>query len=61
MANLLALHPRCHAYITEHPAEARANGWIVTALGTQDVADVPARIGGVWWLLRDDGSKVPVP
>lgn len=41
LANLMVLRPRCHAYWTEHPAEARARGIIVSALGNADVADVP--------------------
>lgn len=64
LANLLALHSRCHTYITEHPEEALANGWIVSTHGpdgTPDPAEVPVRIGGYLWYLRDDGTKVPVP
>ena len=69
LANLLALHPRCHAYITEHPEEARANGWIVDAEGIGGVApnpaEVPVRLPGLGgtalWLLDDDGGKRVVP
>lgn len=61
LSNLLALHPRCHTYITEHPDEAKANGWIVSALSGIDPTDAPVRIDGVLWLLRDDGIKTPVP
>jgi hypothetical protein len=69
LANLMALHPRCHAYITEHPAEAMANGWIVTSHGPGGVApdprEVPVRLPGLGgtalWLLDDKGGKAPVP
>ena len=63
LANLLALHPRCHAYITEHPEEARANGWIVSA-HAPDPSTVPVRLsvgGGLLWLLDDDGGRRVVP
>jgi hypothetical protein len=61
LSNLLALHSRCHTYITEHPEEAKANGWIVSALSSIDPADAPVRIAGSLWYLRDDGTKQPVP
>ena len=68
LSNLLALHSRCHTYITEHPEEAMANGWIVSAHGpdgTPDPALVKVRLpglsGSAWWLLSDDGHKAPVP
>jgi hypothetical protein len=61
LSNLLALHPTCHTYITEHPEEAKANGWIVSALAGTDPTEARVRIDGLWWLLRDDGTKVPVP
>lgn len=61
LSNLLALHSRCHTYITEHPEEARANGWIVSALSTAAPDEVPVRIAGLLWLLRDDGTKSVVP
>lgn len=65
LANLLALHSECHRYITEHPEEAEANGWIVSTHGPGGVAPDPAgakvRIRGFWWLLDDDGGKRPLP
>jgi hypothetical protein len=65
LSNLLALHSTCHAYITEHPEEAMANGWIVTTHGpggeVPDPALAKVRIGGYWWLLNDDGRKSPLP
>lgn len=56
LANLLALCPDCHAHITRHPAEARENGWIVTAHAA-DPTTVPVLIAGTWWLLDDDGGR----
>lgn len=60
LANLVALHPACHQWVHAHPEEARANGWIVSA-HDPDPAAVPVRIGGWLWVLRDDGTKHPVP
>lgn len=56
LCNLLALHRTCHAYITEHPTEAQANGWIVPVT-SDDPATVPVRIRGALWLLDDYGLK----
>lgn len=63
LSNLLFLLPVCHTWITEHPAEAVANGWIVEANGTLDPAEVPVRIGlnGALFLLDDHGGRRPVP
>jgi hypothetical protein len=66
LANLMALHPACHQWITEHPYEAREQGWIVSTLGpvgaAPDPAEVPVRLpDGYLWLLRDDGRKTPAP
>lgn len=61
LSNLLVLHSSCHQYVTEHPEEARANGWIVSALSGVDPAAAPVRIAGALWFLRDNGTKVPVP
>lgn len=64
LSNLLALHSRCHQYITEHPEEARANGWIVSA-DADDPALVAVRLpglgGSALWLLDDQGGKHVVP
>lgn len=61
LANLMLIHSPCHRWITEHPTEAKANGWIVPPDGP-DPGDVPVRLpGGALWLLRDDGGKTPVP
>lgn len=59
LSNLLALHSRCHAYITEHPAEARANGWIVPVGEdpTEVTVVLPGLTGTARWYLRDDGTK----
>lgn len=61
LANLLVLCPLSHRYITEHPTEAYANGWSVRALATQDPGEVPVRIDGRLWLLRDDGTRRLIP
>jgi hypothetical protein len=68
LSNLLALHTRCHQWITEHPAEALVNGHIVSTHGpdgTPDPAEVPVRLpglsGSALWLLNDDGGKVVMP
>lgn len=69
LSNLLALHPRCHQHITENPAEAMVNGWIVSTYGPGGVApdpeSVPVKLPGLTgvatWLLHDDGSKSVVP
>ena len=59
LSNLLWLCRKCHAWITEHPAEAMANGWIVSALASPplDPATVPVRMGayGRLHLLDDRG------
>ena len=63
LSNLLALHPWCHTYITEHPTEAMANGWIVSS-HAPDPATVPVRLsvgGGLLWLLDDKGGRRLVP
>lgn len=50
----------CHGFVTEHPAEAREQGWIV--FWPTDPATVPVRLAdGYLWYLREDGTKVPVP
>lgn len=60
LANVLAVCPRHHQWVTEHPEQARENGWIVSAY-EPDPGTVPVRIGGYWWTLRDDGGKTPLP
>ena len=63
-ANLLALHPSCHAWAHAHPEEARANGWIVSA-HAPDPATVavylPGLTGWAWWYLDDRGWQSPMP
>lgn len=64
LSNLLALHSLCHRYITEHPTEAEANGWIVSTHGPDgppDPALAKVRIRGLWWLLDDQGRKALLP
>lgn len=59
LANLMALCPRHHHYVTDHPEEAYANGWSVRALDLTDPADVPVRLAptGHLWRLDDQGGK----
>lgn len=67
LANLLLLHSRCHAYWTEHPAEARARG--ITVLVGTDPATVPIYRGisvdratsGPPLYLDDDGGTHHAP
>ena len=51
-------------WITEHPEEARANGWIVSS-HAGDPALAPVRLPGLtgtaWWVLDDAGGKRPLP
>lgn len=66
LSNLLMLHPSCHQWITEHPEEAREQGWIVSANGpvggAPDPATVPVRLpDGYLWFLYDDGTRHPAP
>lgn len=66
LSNLLYLLPEHHTYITEHPTEAMANGFIVSTHGPGGVApnpeEVPVRLfGRMLWLLDDHGGKSPVP
>lgn len=60
LSNLLALCSLCHRWITEHPEEARANGWIVST-SEPDPAAVPVVIEGWRWTLDDAGHRTPVP
>jgi hypothetical protein len=55
----------CHHWITHHPEQARADGWIVTATGTADRSDpalVPVPHWQLGWVLLDaDGGYTLVP
>jgi 5-methylcytosine-specific restriction endonuclease McrA len=55
-ANLMYLHPACHAWITEHPAEAVDRGWIVPTYANPLTVPVFWQ-GREWSLLEDDGSR----
>ena len=52
LSNLLVLLRTCHAYWTQHPEEARANG-IILSVG-QDPATCPVLVGDRDWMLLDD-------
>jgi len=51
----------CHGYLHQHPEEARAKGWVVSAFGP-DPADVEVLMWHNgrqdWFLLREDGTAV---
>lgn len=56
LANVVYLRPECHQWITEHPEEAMANGWIVSSFHP-DPAGQAMRHGVLGWVtLDDDGS-----
>ena len=59
LSNLLALCPTHHHYVTDHPAEAYANGWSIRALDDTDPETVPVRLAptGHLWTLGDNGTK----
>jgi hypothetical protein len=59
LANIVALHTACHAWVHAHPAEARESGLIVSSYAA-DPSEVPVMIGGTLWLLDDEGGKTPV-
>jgi 5-methylcytosine-specific restriction protein A len=59
LSNLTALHPRCHAWLTEHPAAGRDLGQFVRQ--HEDPAVVPLRLfGATPVLLTPDGRYAPV-
>lgn len=59
LANILLLHRRCHAWITEHPEAATRGGWIVPTW--DDVLAVPVLIRGRRYVLTDDGDAIVIP
>lgn len=59
LANVVLLCRSCHRHVTEHPAEARKYGWIVSV--SRDPADVPFlwhayRQEADWVYLDDEGN-----
>lgn len=56
LANIVGLHTVCHAWVHAHPAESRDSGLIVSSYAA-DPAEVPVWIGGVRWLLDDEGGR----
>jgi hypothetical protein len=64
LANVVALHPECHQWITEHPEQAMAHGWIVSSFHPDPGAQ-PMLHGVLGWvLLGDDGTTLaarPLP
>lgn len=58
LSNLLMLRRACHAYWTEHPAEAIGRGIIVPTY--RDPATSPVLWRGTEWsVLTDDGERLP--
>lgn len=55
LSNLLLLHSQCHRWVTEHPAEARESGWIVSSWDDPAETVVVHPLHGVVF-LRDDGT-----
>lgn len=64
LANVVLIHADCHRWITEHPEEAMAHGWIVSSYHP-DPAAQPMLHGTLGWVhLEDDGSTLgarPLP
>lgn len=58
LCNLLALCTDCHRHVTEHPAEARKYGWIVSAYAEPDQVPVLWR-RREWFDLDDHGNLLP--
>ena len=62
LSNLLFVCTPCHRLITDQPesvTKARANGWIVPALGIAEPDTYPVRQWDTTWvLLDDDGHAV---
>lgn len=60
LANLLYLCTDCHRFITDNPesaTRARAQGYIVPALGVSDPETYPVLQWGTTWVLLDDDGK----
>lgn len=60
LCNLLALCGEDHRYVTEHPAEARRYGFIVSAYAEPSVMPVLYR-RREWFILDDEGGLRPLP
>lgn len=54
LCNILLLCPRDHAFVTEHPANARKYGWIVSV--NRDPGLVPVLYRRTDWRLLDDSG-----
>jgi hypothetical protein len=48
-----------HGWVTEHPAEAYANGWSVPSF--RDPVVTPVRLYDGWYLLGNNGDRVQIP
>lgn len=52
--NILALHRKCHAWVTEHPEEATTRGLIVPTWA--EPLSVPVLVGEQAWELDQAGG-----
>lgn len=49
----------CHAWVHQHPAESRANGWIVSKYVNPDtLSEVPCKHYQLGWVTYDSGGYV---
>lgn len=53
-SNALHLCSACHGWVTEHPQDARDNGWTVKS--HQDPSEIPVKYRGAWVWLDDLGN-----
>lgn len=56
LANLVALHPGCHADIESHRDEARRRGFLVPLASDPLMHPVRDHVGR-WWFLLPDGRR----
>ena len=49
----------CHGKVEKNRADSKRDGLLVASWG--DPASAPILLKGTWWLLTDDGQKIPAP
>lgn len=49
----------CHGLVEKNRADSRRDGLIVSS--RCDPASVPVLLNGTWWMLTDDGDRIPAP
>lgn len=54
-SNVMLICVGCHRHVTEHPAEARRFGWIVSV--ARDPVEVPMLQFGAEWVTLDDAGQ----